>query len=129
MALAAHFEDAQCPSVAIQPGHVGQLGADPTAQLPAKVISKIENLEFVEIVDLLQEAWAFDASDSYNQTLKQLGRQPLVSDILVWAECHSAMAAVLLSRKYPAKAPELFCICTADIPRSPNLRQPRMDHP
>ena len=80
---------------------------DPATRFPPKLISKIENLEFVEIADLLQEAWASDATDSNNQTLKHLSRQPPVSDIQVWAECYMVMAAVL-SCKYPAKAPELF---------------------
>ena len=58
--------------------------------------------------DLLQEVWASDAADSSNPSiLKHFGRRPPVSDILMWAKCFTAMAAVL-SRKYPLKAPELF---------------------
>ncbi|KAL5467535.1 hypothetical protein EMCRGX_G031779 [Ephydatia muelleri] len=55
-----------------------------------------------------RHAWASDAADSANRSiLKHFGRRPPVSDILVWAECFTAMAAVL-SRKYLQKAPELF---------------------
>ena len=89
-------------------GGSGRLGADLAARFPPKVIAKIENLEFVEMSDLLQEAWASDATGSSSSSIvKHLGRRPPVSDILVWAECFTAMAAVL-SRKYPMKAPELF---------------------
>eukprot|EP00731_Ephydatia_muelleri_P026117 Em0018g217a len=55
-----------------------------------------------------RHAWASDAADSANRSiLKHFGRRPPVSDILVWAECFTAMAAVL-SWKYLQKAPELF---------------------
>ena len=58
--------------------------------------------------DLLQEAWAADAAGpSSPSVVKHLGHRPPVSDILVWAECFTAMAAVL-SRKYPMKSTELF---------------------
>ena len=58
--------------------------------------------------DLLQEAWASNAAGSSSPSVvKHLGRRPPVSDILVWAKCFTAMAAVL-SRKYPMEAPELF---------------------
>ena len=90
------------------PGGSGQLGVDPAARFPPKVVAKIENLEFVEMSDLLQEAWTSDTTDPANPSiLKHFGRRPPVSDILVWAECFTAMASVL-SRKYPLKAPELF---------------------
>eukprot|EP00731_Ephydatia_muelleri_P013873 Em0007g1183a len=90
------------------PGGSGQLGAGLAARFPPKVVAKIENLEFVEMSDLLQEAWTSDTTDPANLSiLKHFGRRPPVSDILVWAECFTAMASVL-SRKYPLKAPELF---------------------
>ena len=69
-------------------GGSGQLGADLAARFLPKVIAKIENLEFVEMSDLLQEAWASDAAGySSSSIVKHLGRRPPVSDILVWAEC------------------------------------------
>ena len=35
------------------PGGSGQLGAVPAARFPPKMVAKIENLEFVEMLDLL----------------------------------------------------------------------------
>jgi hypothetical protein len=83
------------------------LGADLAARFPPKMVAKIENLEFVEMSDLLQEAWVADAAGPSSPSVKHLGRRPPVSDILVWAECFTAMAAVL-SQKYPMKSLELF---------------------
>ncbi|KAL5506751.1 hypothetical protein EMCRGX_G008488 [Ephydatia muelleri] len=40
VAQATLLEDTQCPSAPVQPGHVGQLGADPAAWFPPKLISK-----------------------------------------------------------------------------------------
>ena len=68
------------------------LGADLVVRFPPKMVAKIENLKFVEMCP---------------SVVKHLGRRPPVSDILVWAECFIAMAAVL-SQKYPMKALRLF---------------------
>ena len=64
---------------------------DPVSRFPAKVVARIEGLEFVEMSELLQELWATDGSKS---KLNHVRRAP-VSDILVWAECFTGMAAIL----------------------------------
>ena len=91
-----------------QPSTDGGIGAassfDPAARFPAKIVARIEALEFVEISELLQESWSVDGTES---NLKTHGRRAPVTDILVWAECFSGMAAVL-ARRHPQKAPELF---------------------
>ena len=79
---------------------------NPAARFPAKVVARIEGLEYVEMSELLQEAWAVESTDA-NPLLKLHGRRAPVTDILVWTECYASMAAIL-ARRYPQKAPELF---------------------
>ena len=76
---------------------------DPASRFPAKVVARIEGLEFVEMSELLQESWATDGSESKLNH----GRRDPVTDILVWAECFTGMAAIL-SPKFSQKAPELL---------------------
>ena len=76
---------------------------DPASRFPAKVVARIEGLEFVEMSELLQESWATDCSESKLNH----GRRDPVTDILVWAECFTGMAAIL-SPKFSQKAPELL---------------------
>ena len=71
---------------------------------------RIENLEFIEIYELLQEAWLPDTTaDATTQaiTLRLPRRSTPVSDISVWVECYCLMASVLGAR-YPASASNLW---------------------
>ena len=80
------------------------------ARLPAKLVARIESLDFVEMAELLQEAWpAESASDGAVQglTLRLPRRSTPISDISVWVECYGLMAAVLCAR-YPARGPDMF---------------------
>ena len=77
----------------------------PPHSFDPKIVARIENLEFVEMNELLQDAWA----PSVHR------RRAPVSDILVWAECFSGIAAIL-SKKYPAKAAELFAYSNYSTP-------------
>ena len=79
---------------------------DPAARFPAKIVARIESLEFVEMAELLQESWSLESADM-NPLLKPHGRRAPVTDILVWIECFAGMAAIL-ARRYPQKTPELF---------------------
>jgi len=83
---------------------------NPAARLPPKLVAKIEALEFVEMNELLIEAWS--TSEGTNAERDQglfgkLSRRALVTDIAIWSECFCLMAAVL-TRRFPAKAPSLF---------------------
>ena len=75
---------------------------NPAACLPAKVVKKIVDLDFVEMSKLSMLEDDVPAS---------LGRppppRPPVTDISMWVERYSAMAAILATR-FPHKAPELF---------------------
>ncbi|KAL5467344.1 hypothetical protein EMCRGX_G031557 [Ephydatia muelleri] len=81
-------------------------------------------MEFIEIYELLQEAWLPDTTaDATTQaiTLRLPRRSTPVLDISVWVECYCLMASVLGAR-YPASASNLWaylqrivrCACTFD---------------
>ena len=80
-----------------------------TARLPTKLVLKIENLEFIDIAELLQDAWQTDTTESSAQSLvlRIPRRSASVTDISVWVECFTLMAAVLAA-KYPSRAPDLL---------------------
>ena len=81
-----------------------------TSCLPGKLIARIENMEFVETYELLQEAWLPDTSAeaaSHGLTLKLPRRSTPVTDISVWVECYSLMASVIC-RKYPLAAADMW---------------------
>ena len=73
----------------------------PTACLPRKLVGKIQNLDFVEMSELLPEAWFPDVD---NSVASVHGRKPRrrtpVANSLVWTECYALMAAVL-AEKFP----------------------------
>ena len=80
---------------------------DPSVRFPVKVVAQIENLEFVEMANLLQEAWVSDNSESNSQSFEIRARRAPVTDISLCGECFSVMATII-TRKYPHRAPELF---------------------
>ena len=94
----------------------------PTARLPRKLVNKIQSLDFVEMSELLPEAWIPDADES---TSSIHGRQPRrrtpVSDILVWTECYALMAAVL-TEKFPRFSPQLFAYMRRVVHAAKNFR-------
>ena len=70
-------------------------------------MARIQALEFVEISELLPEAWIpTESADSTTPLRRRPYRTPVV-DILVWTECYSLMAAVLAER-FLDKAPQFF---------------------
>ena len=82
---------------------------DPTAALPPKLVTRILNLEFIEMAELVVDVWQDEAhlSPDRNVSQRHRVRHPPVTDIMTWLECFARMAAVL-STKYPDKAPELW---------------------
>ena len=82
---------------------------NPVSRLPGKLVSKIVNLVFVEMVDLLQESWhEMGDSDSATKMFWVVyQRKAPISDIVVWCECFCLMATVLAA-KYPSKPPDLM---------------------
>lgn len=76
-----------------------------TARLPPKLVQRIENLEFIEMSELLQDAWQMDTTDgsSSRLVLRMPRRSVPITGISLWTECRAMMAAVITS-KYPSKA-------------------------
>ena len=82
--------------------------------LPAKLVQRVVNLEFVEMYELLPESWlAADGSDIEGGGQEKLlalfpkRRRAPVTDVLVWVQCFSAMVGAL-STVYPDKVPEFM---------------------
>ncbi len=88
--------------------HKGDIGLNkpgpfnPAATLAPKVAKKILDLEFVEMAEV-----TIDAAPEPTAGRPFVPSRPPVTNISQWTERFAAMAA-LLSKRYPAKAPELF---------------------
>ena len=78
----------------------------PTSRLPRKLVERIVKLEFVEMSEMLPETWVPESQDTLGGP-RRISRRGPITDILVWVECFSLMAAVL-AEKFPAKAPQLW---------------------
>ena len=62
------------------------------APLPAKLLRKIIALEFVEMADLLPEAWLLDETAMEAQLRRQRGP---VTDILQWIQCFATFVSTV----------------------------------
>ena len=80
---------------------------NPAIKLPAKLTAKIESLQFIEMAELLPEAWALDGQAAPTDGFGKPVRRAVISDLMIWCECFTLMAAVL-ARKFPDRAPDLF---------------------
>ena len=63
--------------------------------LPAKLIKKILELDYIDMQELVQDTWNEDAV---------VTRVGAVTDILVWVECFS----LVLASRYPEKTPQFM---------------------
>ena len=81
---------------------------NPAASLSPKVVKKILDLEFIEMSELRGDIWVDDTT-LLDQTHagRRAAAKPPVTDIRVWLECFSRMAALLVTR-FPQKGPELW---------------------
>ena len=73
-------------------------------ELPAKLVKKISDLEFIEMAELVPDSWRAEEIDyqccsTHNPRTPRRGP---VTNILLWLECYSSLVAVL-SAKYPSK--------------------------
>ena len=121
---------AQLPSTQ-QSGSAQALAPQPPAQptptlsipgfsaVPAKVVRKIVALEFVDMWELLPETWRLDSAVS-NCCHDRRPRRGLITDISLWTECFTTLAAVL-SVRYPDKAPQLMAYLRTIIRASRNF--------
>ena len=79
------------------------------APLPPRLTKKIIDLEYVDMAELVPDTWRYgeeDGSKCCHQSRRSSRRAP-VTDILLWLECYTTMAAILVSQ-YPSKAAELL---------------------
>ena len=76
--------------------------------LPTKLIKRILDLEYIDMVDLIPDSWRLqeeEPSKCCHQSKRQ--RRGPVTDILLWVECYATMVEVLAT-KYPSKMPGLM---------------------
>ena len=73
--------------------------------LPETICAKIKNLEFVNMNELKPLAWQSNESEKSNPIFAK--KRKSVTDILMWVQCFSTMAAVL-AEHYPNKLPHLM---------------------
>ena len=71
-----------------------------TTRLPQKLVARIRALEFTEMSELLEQDEARSPSCKPSQSTP-------VTDILVWTESFSLIAAIL-AESFPDKAPQLL---------------------
>ena len=91
------------------PGQVGSpQGSSMLSRLPRRMRVRILQLEFIEMSELLPEAWsAAESQETSSSMFKLPSRRSPVSDLGVWMECYALMASVLVER-YPSKASHFF---------------------
>ena len=107
------------PSLGLMPRQIRPY--DPAAKLPSKLVLRIENLEFIEVAEMLPETWASVTlvAQDLAMPLRPITQGP-VTDIVVWLECFSLLAGVLV-KKYPDKTPEVFAYQKRIVHASCNL--------
>lgn len=77
--------------------------------LPPKLTKKILDLEFIDMLELIPDAWRF-AEEEGSKCCHQARRVPKrgpITDITLWIECYSVLVAILTT-KYPTFAPEFM---------------------
>ena len=75
--------------------------------VPAKVVRRILDFEYVEMSELLSEAWSTAEEESSCCHRCHTSRRVPINNILVWVECFSHIVAILASR-YPDKTAQLM---------------------
>ena len=79
-----------------------------SGSLPAKLVKRILDLEFIDMVELVPDSWRYQEEESSGccHQSKRFRRGP-VTDILLWVECYSSMIEVLCS-SFPSKTPQFM---------------------
>ena len=63
--------------------------------IPTKLRARILELDFIEMNELLPEAWDIEASYSCCPSSRRQTRRAPIQDILLWTECYSSLVAIL----------------------------------
>ena len=99
-----------------------QLSFDPVATLPARLVKRILDLDFVEMSDMLPDAWQEDSNpgtDPLSSSRRVVRRAP-ITEITLWLEGFGRLASVLTSR-YPSKAAEMWAYQSSIIRAARNF--------
>ena len=92
---------------------------DPIAGLPARLVKRILEFGFVEMADMLPDAWQEEWTDG-NPMVCRLVRRTLLTDITLWLEGFARLASVLTT-KHPTKSAELWAYQSAIIRAARNF--------
>lgn len=95
----------------------GMLGL---ATLPPKLMKRILNREYVDMFEILPESWRIEADTASQAGQGKRPRRGPITNIDVWCECYSVLAAVL-SAAYPVKAPHFFAYMRTIVRASRNF--------
>ena len=75
--------------------------------LPPKLLKRILELEYIDMVELMPESWSNQGEEQCcHQSRRNFLKGPIM-DIQVWLECYSYLVGVL-SMKYPDKVMDLM---------------------
>jgi hypothetical protein len=66
--------------------------------LPAKLVKKIIELEFLEMTELLPDTWRLQEEDTGCCHQRRGQCKGPITDILTWVECHSFIVTVLANK-------------------------------
>ena len=78
-----------------------------TLALPAKLIRKILELEYVDMQELLPDTWRYQEEEQKCCHQRRGQRRGPITDILLWTECYASMVSILAS-KFPDKTPQFM---------------------
>eukprot|EP00731_Ephydatia_muelleri_P000372 Em0001g372a len=95
---------------------------DPIAGLPARLVKRILEFEFVEMADMLPNAWQEESQSGTdgNPMVRRLVRRAPLTEITLWLEGFARLASVLTT-KHPTKSAELWAYQSAIIRAARNF--------
>eukprot|EP00731_Ephydatia_muelleri_P038276 Em0703g1a len=98
------------------------LGYDPIAGLPARPVKRILKFEFVEMADMLPDAWQEESQSGTdgNPMVRRLVRRAPLTEITLWLEGFAQLASVLTTT-HPTKSAELWAYQSAIIRAARNF--------
>ncbi|KAL5509536.1 hypothetical protein EMCRGX_G004926 [Ephydatia muelleri] len=95
---------------------------DPISGLPARLVKRILEFEFVEMADMLPDAWQEESQSGTdgNPMVRRLVRCAPLTEITLWLEGFARLASVLTT-KHPTKSAELWAYQSAIIRAARNF--------
>ena len=95
---------------------------DPISGLPARLVKRILEFEFVEMADMLPDAWQEESQSGTdgNPMVRRLVCCAPLTEITLWLEGFARLASVLTT-KHPTKSAELWAYQSAIIRAARNF--------